>query len=45
MAALCFIQLKNPRTLIVNGAYPTIGDPRNYYKPALGTIFHNIGNY
>lgn len=45
LAGLCLSQLKNPGCMVVNGAFPTMGDPRNGYQPVLGSIAHNIANY
>lgn len=45
LAGLCLAQLKRPRAMVVNGAFPAAGDPLNGYLPALGTIFHNMCNH
>lgn len=45
LAGMCLVQIKRPGTLVVNGAYPAAGDPRDGYRPALGSVFHNLCNY
>ena len=45
LVGLCLAQLLNPGVTVVNGAFPSAGDPSQMYQPALGTIFHNQCNY
>ena len=44
LAGLCLVQILNPGLLVVNGAYPSAGNPLQYYAPALGSISHNMAN-
>lgn len=45
LVGLCAAQCINPGVVVVNGAYPTCGDPSNGYSPVLGSVFHNIMNW
>lgn len=42
---MCLAQILNPGIIVVNGAYPAATDPRTYYSPVLGSIYHNLTNH